>query len=66
MDDVQFWTRKVREAEADLDAAETRTALDTAAKKLQRARAALEALEAKAAERPKQRSSRGSGSADAS
>jgi hypothetical protein len=46
MDEVQFWTRKLREAEAELDAAKTRTALDAAAKKLQRARAALKALEA--------------------
>jgi hypothetical protein len=35
----------------------TRTALDVAAKKLQRARAALKALEAEAAERPKRRAS---------
>jgi hypothetical protein len=32
MDEVQFWTRKLREAEAELDAAKTRTALDAAAK----------------------------------
>jgi hypothetical protein len=60
MDEVQFWTRKLREAEAELDAAKTRTALDAAAKKLQRARAALKALEAEKAERPKRRASRGS------
>jgi hypothetical protein len=54
MDEVQFWTRKLREAEAELDAARTRTALDAAAKKLQRARAALKALQAQA-EKPKRR-----------
>jgi hypothetical protein len=53
MDDVQFWTRKLHDAEAELDAAKTRTALDTAAKRLQRARAALKALEAEKAEKPK-------------
>jgi hypothetical protein len=66
MDEVQFWTRKVREAEAELDAAKTRTALDAAAKKLQRARAALKALEAEQAEQAKHRASRGSGSAGVS
>jgi hypothetical protein len=55
MDEVQFWTRKLREAEAELDAAKTRTALDAAAKKLQRARAALKALEPEQAEEPKRR-----------
>jgi hypothetical protein len=63
MDDVQFWTRKLREAEAELDAAKTRSALDTAAKKLQRARAALKALETEKAERLKHRASAGSRSA---
>jgi hypothetical protein len=63
VDEVQFWTRKLREAEAELDAAKTRTALHAAAKKLQRARAALKALQAEAAEKPKRRSSRGSRSA---
>jgi hypothetical protein len=66
MDEVQFWTRKLREAEAELDAATTRTALDAAAKKLQRARAASKALEAEQAEQPKRRPTRGSRSAGAS
>jgi hypothetical protein len=66
MDAREFWTRKLREAEAELDEAKTRTALDAAAKKLQRARAALKALEAEQAEKPKRRPSRGSGSAGAS
>jgi hypothetical protein len=66
MDEVQFWTRKLREAEAELGAARTRAAVNDAASKLQRARAALKALEAEAAERPKRRATRGSGSAGAS
>jgi hypothetical protein len=64
MDEVQFWTRKLREAEAELDEAPTRAAVNDAASKLQRAGAALKALEAEAAERPKRRPSRGSGSAE--
>jgi hypothetical protein len=39
-------------AEAELDAAKTRTALDVAAKRLQRARAALRALQAEDADTP--------------
>jgi hypothetical protein len=66
MDEVQFWTRKVREAEAELDAAITRTALEAAAKKLQRARAALKALNAEKAEKPNRRASRGGASEGAS
>jgi hypothetical protein len=59
MDDREYWTRKLREAEAELDEARTRAAVNDAASKLQRARASLKALEAEAAERPKRRSSRG-------
>jgi hypothetical protein len=59
MDDVEFRTRKLRDAEAELDAAKTRTALDAAAKRLQRARAAVKALEAEKAERATRRASRG-------
>jgi hypothetical protein len=66
MDEVQFWTRKLREAEAELDEARTRAAVNDAASKLQRARAALKELEAERAEKPKRRSSRGSGGAGAS
>jgi hypothetical protein len=55
MDEVQFWTRKLREAEAELDAARTRAAVNDAASKLQRARAALKALEAEQAEKTKRR-----------
>jgi hypothetical protein len=33
MSDREYWTKKLREAERDLDAATTRTALDAAAKR---------------------------------
>ena len=46
--DIKFWTRALREAEAELEAATTRTALNAAAKRLMRARAELK--EAGAAE----------------
>jgi hypothetical protein len=55
MDDRQYWQKQLREAEAELDAARTRSALDAAAKKLQRAKAELKRLEAEPAERPKRR-----------
>jgi hypothetical protein len=64
--DREYWRTALREAEAELDAARTRTEVDAAAKKLQRAKAELRALEDMPADRPKQRSSRGSGSAGAS
>jgi hypothetical protein len=63
--DRDYWTRELREAERELDAATRRSDVDAAAKKLQRAKAALKALEAKT-ERPKRRSSRGSDRAGAS
>ena len=44
--DVKYWTKALREAEAELEAARTRTAVNAAAKKLQRAKAELRALEA--------------------
>jgi hypothetical protein len=43
---MKYWTKALREAEAELEAARTRTAVNTAAKKLQRAKAELRALEA--------------------
>ena len=58
---LKFWQKALREAERELDAATTRTALDAAAKKLMRAKAELKHLEIEAAQRPKRRSSRGSG-----
>jgi hypothetical protein len=53
MDDLTYWTEKLRQAEQELDAARTRTALDEAASRYQRAKAELRALEksAKAAQR---------------
>jgi hypothetical protein len=33
MDDLNYWTEKLPQAEQDLDAARTRTALDKAARK---------------------------------
>ena len=41
----QFWKKALREAERELDAATTRTALDAAAKKLMRAKAGLKRLQ---------------------
>ena len=43
--DRDYWTNKLREAEAELDAARTRTQVNEAAKKLQYARAQLRAPE---------------------
>ena len=54
--DRDYWTRELREAERKLDAATRRSDVDAAAKKLQRAKAALNALEAKT-ERPKRATS---------
>jgi hypothetical protein len=64
--DREYWTKALREAERELEAAITRTAVNAAAKKLQRAKAELKALGAEPTKRPKRRSSRGSGSAGAS
>jgi hypothetical protein len=66
MDRCEYWTKELREAEAELEAATRRSDVNAAASKLQRARAELKRLEAEAAERPKRRSSRGSRSEDAS
>jgi hypothetical protein len=54
MDDLAYWTEKLREAEQELDAARTRTALDEAARRFQRAEAELKRLQAEKAE-PKRR-----------
>jgi hypothetical protein len=56
--------KAVQEAEAELDAAKTLTAVKAAAKKLQRAKAELKELEA--AERPKRKATRGASSRDVS
>jgi hypothetical protein len=45
MDDLTYWTEKLRQAKQELDAARTRTALDEAARRFQRAKAELRALE---------------------
>jgi hypothetical protein len=44
--DLKFWQKALREAERELDAATTRTALDAAAKKLMRAKAELKRAQA--------------------
>jgi hypothetical protein len=46
--DLKFWQKALREAERELDAAITRTALNAAAKKLMRAKAELKRLQAEA------------------
>jgi hypothetical protein len=66
MDDREYWTRELREAEAALDAATRRSDINVAAKRLQLVKAELRRLEAKANRRPKRRSSRASGPAGAS
>jgi hypothetical protein len=55
MSEVEYWRTKLREAEAELDAAKTLTAVKAAASKLQRVKAELKALEGKAPELPKRR-----------
>jgi hypothetical protein len=45
MDDRAYWTKQLREAEAELAAAKRRYELNAAAKKLQRAKAELKRLE---------------------
>ena len=62
----EYWTKAVREAERELEAATRRSDVNAAAKKLQRAKAALKALEAETADGSKRRPSRGSRSADPS
>jgi hypothetical protein len=65
MDDLTYWAEKLRQAEQELDAARTRTAVDEAASRYQRAKAELRALQ-QSAKTPKRRASRGSRSAGAS
>jgi hypothetical protein len=64
--DRDYWTKQLNRAEQELEAATRLADLNEAAKKLQRAKAELKALEAEPAERPKRRASRGSRSAGAS
>jgi hypothetical protein len=65
MDDLTYWTEKLSEAEQELDAARTRTAVGEAPARYQRAKVELKRLEADRPA-PKRRASRGSGSAVAS
>jgi hypothetical protein len=65
MDDVTYWTEKLRQAEQELDAARTRSAVDEAAARYQRAKADLKRLEADRAA-PKRRTNRGRASAASS
>ena len=51
--DRDYWIKKLREAEAELEAARGKVATDAAARKLMRARAELKALNATPAEKPK-------------
>ena len=62
MDDLTYWTKKLREAQAELDAARKRTEVNEAASKVMRAKEALKRLDAERAE-PKRRTSRASGPA---
>jgi hypothetical protein len=48
-----YWMTKLREAQAELDVATTRTQVNEAARKFQQAKAALNRLEIESAERPK-------------
>jgi hypothetical protein len=45
MDDRDYWTKQLREAEAELEAATRRSDVNAAAKKLQRAKGELKAHE---------------------
>jgi hypothetical protein len=53
MDDLTYWTEKLRQAEQELDASRTRTAVDEAARRYQRAKAEVRRLEIE--EAPKRR-----------
>ena len=48
--DLKFWKKALREAELELDAATTRTAINAAAKRVMLANRELERLEGEAAE----------------
>jgi hypothetical protein len=56
---IAYWTKELQETEAELEAAKMLTAVKAAAKKLQRAKAELKALEDVPTERPKRRATRG-------
>jgi hypothetical protein len=44
MNDLAYWTKRLREAEQELDAATTRTAVNAAASRLMRVKAELKRL----------------------
>jgi hypothetical protein len=52
MNDLAYWTKRLQEAERELDAATRRSDVNAAAKKLQMAKAELKRLERKAPTRP--------------
>jgi hypothetical protein len=64
--DRAHWTKALREAEAELEAAKALSAVNAAAKKVMHAEAELKQLEAEAAQQPKRRPSRGAEAAGAS
>ena len=49
--DREYWTKQLREAEAELEAATKRTEVDAAAKKLQRAKGGAEGARGRAGRR---------------
>jgi hypothetical protein len=55
MDDLEYWTKKLRDAERELEAATKHSDVNAAAKRSQLVKAELKRLEAQAAERPKRR-----------
>jgi hypothetical protein len=63
---LKYWQKALREAERELDAATTRSALDAAAKKLMRAKAKLKRLGADASASSGVEWGRGRGRATAS
>ena len=65
--DLEYWKKALREAERELEAATTRSAVNVAAKKVMRAKQELKRPEEPPAGRAtRRRTSRGSASADAS
>jgi hypothetical protein len=59
--DREYWTKALNEAERELEAATTRTALNAAAKKLMRARQQLKLLEQAGSSRRRSSRARASG-----
>ena len=59
--DRDYWTKALREAERELAASTRRSDVDAAARRVQRAKAALKALETARPKRPARRGSRAGG-----